>query len=113
MKTLHRNLNELFKDCIIIILMTGTIGIALKFTTFFDKWVFFPSFPNICDAAFLILSVAYLTWRVKSTTVTKRTKIVPHLSISIAQEPNNIILTKPWHSPQAIPQNKIMVDSSQ
>jgi hypothetical protein len=44
-------------------LVSGTIGIALKFTTFFDKWVYFPLFPNIVDAAFLIVSVIYLFWK--------------------------------------------------
>jgi len=43
----------------------GTIGIALKFTTYFNKWVYFPSFPNVLDASFLIFSVVYLVWRIK------------------------------------------------
>ena len=41
----------------------GTIGIACKFITLFDKWIFWPSFPNILDAAFLIISVLYLALR--------------------------------------------------
>jgi hypothetical protein len=65
MKALHRNWNELANDCMIIMLLTGTVGIALKFITFFDQWVFFPSFPNTLDSAFLIISVAYLGWRAK------------------------------------------------
>jgi hypothetical protein len=73
MKALHRNWNELLNDCIIIMLVAGTIGIALKFTTFFDKWVYFPSFPNICDAAFLIFSATYLTWTAKRTRTTMQT----------------------------------------
>jgi hypothetical protein len=52
---------ELFNNCVILMLTFGSIGIALKFTTFFDKWVFFPFFPNILDAAFIILSVIYLS----------------------------------------------------
>jgi hypothetical protein len=67
MKTLHRNWNELANDCIMITLLTGTIGIALKFITFFDQWVYFPSFPNALDSAFLIISVVYLAWRAHST----------------------------------------------
>jgi cytochrome c oxidase assembly factor CtaG len=73
MKALHRNWSELFNDCMIIMIAAGTIGIALKFTTFFDKWVYFPSFPNICDSAFLVLSVAYLSWKAKRTHTTKQT----------------------------------------
>jgi cytochrome c oxidase assembly factor CtaG len=65
MKLMYRNWTELLHDCIIVLILSGTAGIAVKFTTFFDKWVYFPSFPNICDAAFLILSVAYLAWRAK------------------------------------------------
>jgi cytochrome c oxidase assembly factor CtaG len=75
MKALHRNWNELIHDCMIVVLLTGTVGIALKFTTFFDKWVYFPSFPNICDAAFLILSVAYLTWLVKRPRTFRQNKL--------------------------------------
>jgi hypothetical protein len=64
----------------IIMLVAGTIGIALKFTTFFDRWVYFPSFPNIFDAAFLILSVGYLTWLAKKSRTAKQT-----VSFSIAE----------------------------
>lgn len=74
MKTMHRNWSELLNDCIIIMLVCGTIGIALKFTTFFDKWVYFPSFPNVLDAAFLILSTSYLTWKAQKAHTTKPTK---------------------------------------
>lgn len=65
MKTMYRNWKELLNDCILIVLASGTIGIALKFTTFFDKWVYFPSFPNIIDATFLIFTVIYLVWKIK------------------------------------------------
>ncbi len=37
----------------------GTIAIALKFVTFFNHWVYFPSFPNSLDSAFLISGSAY------------------------------------------------------
>ena len=65
MKTIHENWNALLDDCLQIALICGTIGISLKFITFFDKWVFFPSFPNILDSTFLILSVLYLTWKIR------------------------------------------------
>ncbi|MFA5365199.1 MAG: hypothetical protein WC325_08480 [Candidatus Bathyarchaeia archaeon] len=74
MKTLHTNWSALANDCMLIILLCGTVGIALKFTTFFNHWVYFPSFPNILDATFLIFSVIYLTWKARRTTIitTKR-----------------------------------------
>jgi uncharacterized membrane protein len=49
----------LLNNLILIAFMFGTLGIALKFPTYFDHWVFFPSFPNAFDSAFLILSVTY------------------------------------------------------
>lgn len=65
MKPMHRSWKELLNDCILLALVFGTIGIALKFTTYFNKWVYFPSFPNILNATFLIFSVIYLVWRIK------------------------------------------------
>jgi hypothetical protein len=65
MKTMQRTWKQLLNDCILIALVAGTIGIALKFTTFFDKWVYFPAFPNIIDATFLIFTVVYLVWKIK------------------------------------------------
>jgi hypothetical protein len=53
---------ELFHDCLQIIFVTGTIGIALKFVTLFNAGVYFPSYPNELDSAFLISAVVYLTW---------------------------------------------------
>jgi hypothetical protein len=66
MKPIHNNYKELFNDCLSIIFACGTIGIALKFITFFDKWVYFPSFPNYLDSAFLICSVLYLTIKLRT-----------------------------------------------
>jgi hypothetical protein len=65
MKAMNRSGKELLNDCVLLILVFGTIGIALKFTTFFDKWVYFPAFPNALDATFLIFSVLYLVWKIK------------------------------------------------
>jgi hypothetical protein len=72
MKAVHNSWNDLLNDCIQIALVCGTIGIALKFITFFDQWVYFPSFPNVLDATFLILSVTYLTWKAKKAHTTKQ-----------------------------------------
>jgi len=63
MAIIPKTWSELVNNCILLMLVSGTIGIALKFTTFFDKWVYFPLFPNIVDAAFLILSVIFLFWK--------------------------------------------------
>ena len=63
MKAIHSNRNELFHDCMLIVTVCGTIGIAIKFITFFNQWVYFPSFPNALDSTFLISSVSYLAWK--------------------------------------------------
>ena len=61
----ERTWKQLADDCLLITLVFGTIGIALKFTTFFDKWVYFPSFPNFLDATFLVFAVSYLAYKIK------------------------------------------------
>ncbi|MGD6934647.1 MAG: hypothetical protein ACQCN5_10620 [Candidatus Bathyarchaeia archaeon] len=60
MKAMHQNWGELANDCVQVALVCGTIGIALKFVTFFNHWVYFPTFPNVIDSAFLITSILYL-----------------------------------------------------
>lgn len=50
------------------ICVSGVIGIALKFTTLFDHWLYFPFFPNIFDALFLVIAVLYLAYRAHKTT---------------------------------------------
>jgi hypothetical protein len=49
------------------ICVSGVIGIALKFTTLFDHWLYFPTFPNILDALFLVLAVLYLAYKAHKT----------------------------------------------
>jgi hypothetical protein len=53
------NSRTLLSNLLIIVFVFGTVGIALKFFTYFNHWVYFPSFPNALDSAFLILSVTY------------------------------------------------------
>jgi len=65
MKAPHKSWKELLNDCLLLVCVFGTIGIALKFTTFFDKWVYFPSFPNVLDATFLISSGIYLALKAR------------------------------------------------
>ncbi len=62
MKPIHNTKSELFHDCMLIVTVTGTVGIALKFITFFNQWVYFPSFPNALDSTFLVSAVGYLAW---------------------------------------------------
>ena len=62
---MYKKWRNLFGDLLTVLFVSGTVGIALKFTTYFDKWVFFPSFPNIFDSTFLISAVLYLTWKMK------------------------------------------------
>ena len=63
MKVIHNNRNELFQDLMTIMFVCGTIGIALKFVTFFNQWVYFPSFPNMLDSAFLVSAVTFFAWK--------------------------------------------------
>lgn len=74
MHVIHNSWKELAHDCILIMLVCGTIGIAVKFVTFFNHWVYFPSFPNVLDSTFLIISVAYLSWSSRKPKKTQYTK---------------------------------------
>lgn len=65
MKAVHDHWRELLNDCIQIALVCGTIGIALKFITFFNQWVYFPTFPNLLDSTFLIISITYFAWKTR------------------------------------------------
>jgi hypothetical protein len=49
------------------ICVSGVIGIALKFMTLLDHWLYFPIFPNILDALFLVISVLYLAYQAHKT----------------------------------------------
>lgn len=63
MKIVYNHWRELLQDCMIVVFVCGTIGIALKFVTFFNQWVYFPSFPNVLDSTFLISAVLFLAWK--------------------------------------------------
>lgn len=65
MKAMHQRWSNLVSDCLLLVFVTGTVGIALKFVTFFNQWVYFPSFPNALDSTFLIVAVVYLAWRTR------------------------------------------------
>ena len=53
------NAKTLLSNLLLTAFLFGTIGIALKFTTYFDHWIYFPTFPNALDSTFLILSSTY------------------------------------------------------
>lgn len=72
MKAMHQNWGQLANDCIQIALVCGTIGIALKFITFFNQWVYFPTFPNVIDSAFLITAILYLAVAARKRSKTNR-----------------------------------------
>lgn len=61
----NRNRTQLIQDCMLVVFVFGTIGISLKFVTFFGQWVYFPPFPNALDSTFLISAVVYLAWRTR------------------------------------------------
>ena len=49
-----------WKNILSIICVAGTVGISLKWVTVFDRWVYFPFFPDVLYTFFLILSVLFL-----------------------------------------------------
>ncbi len=59
MKASNVSWKEVLINGLMVAFFFGTVGVALKFTTFFDHWVYFPSFPNFLDSAFLIFGSAY------------------------------------------------------
>jgi hypothetical protein len=74
MKAVHTRWSDLLNDCIQIALVCGTIGIALKFVTFFNQWVYFPTFPNFLDSTFLIIATIYLAWNARKRNPQKTDK---------------------------------------
>ena len=59
MKAFHKSRKEFLSFLLLLVFFFGTVGIALKFVSFFNHWVYFPAFPNSLDSAFLILGSAY------------------------------------------------------
>ena len=59
MKASDKSWKEVLSNGLMVAFFFGTVGIALKFVTFFNHWVYFPSFPNSLDSAFLILGSTY------------------------------------------------------
>ena len=54
---------RLLRSMTVILFAGGMFGIAIKFTTLFNKWIYFPISPNFVDAIFLMVGTAYLSWR--------------------------------------------------
>ena len=67
-------LRKLLDRALIIVCFFGTVGFAIGFTKWFDKWAYLPMFPNLLDSEFLVLSVTYLTWRLLKSESTNRGK---------------------------------------
>jgi hypothetical protein len=44
------------KAATLIVFGGGLVGLALKFTTFFDEWYWLPWWPNVGDAAFIAVA---------------------------------------------------------
>ena len=59
MKASDKSWKEVLTNGLMVAFFFGTVGIALKFVTFFNHWVYFPSFPNSLDSVFLILGSTY------------------------------------------------------
>jgi hypothetical protein len=55
----QKSWKEVFSNGLMVAFFFGTVAIALKFVTFFNHWVYFPSFPNSVESAFLILGSIY------------------------------------------------------
>lgn len=61
---------HLLKDLLIVLLVSGTVGIALKFVAFqmllniygTPAYAVFPYFPNLLDSAFLIITALTLAF---------------------------------------------------
>lgn len=62
-KELHESWLSLGNDLLMIGLSCASVFIALKFTVFFEHWVYFPFWPNICDSVTLLCTVAYFLVR--------------------------------------------------
>ena len=61
-----RTEKQLFMSCVDIIFVFGIAAIALKFSTFFDHWVYFPLWPNIGDSALLLAAVIWFVLRIRA-----------------------------------------------
>lgn len=59
MKASDKSWKEILINGLTVTFFFGTVGVALKFVTFFNHWVYFPSFPNFLDSAFMILGSTY------------------------------------------------------
>jgi hypothetical protein len=74
-KELHKNWRSLGNDLLMIALSCASVFIALKFTVFFEHWVYFPTFPNIFDSITIIGSVAYFLVRLNWKRITRSEKV--------------------------------------
>jgi hypothetical protein len=59
LKGANKSWKKVLINGLMVAFFFGTVGVALKFVTFFNHWVYFPSFPNFLDSVFLILGSIY------------------------------------------------------
>ena len=93
MKVYHKSWKQLLNDCLLVAFTFGTIGIALKFTTYLNQWVYFPAFPNMLDSAFLITAILYFAWAARKRIHKKEIYSIPKISMQAnleLEEPNTI-----------------------
>lgn len=66
---MQKDARNLKRKLLVIACAAGTVGIALKFLTYLDHWVYFPAFPNALDTAFLIISILILSYLAMRRTI--------------------------------------------
>lgn len=72
----QKNLKDFASNVLVVLLVAGNIGVALKFVTFqiilnsnlaegnILTGVFLPYFPNLLDSAFIISSMLFFAWKI-------------------------------------------------
>ncbi len=48
------HLREFLFKAVVVATSAGLIGFALKFTTYFEQWVYLPNWPNRFDVVFIV-----------------------------------------------------------
>lgn len=86
MKTIHRSWSDLANDLIQILIIGGAIGVAAKLISYFNKWVYFPSFPNVVDATFIVTAVIYLSWKSRQHPTTPNNPLTNTTTLTTANE---------------------------
>lgn len=43
-------------DCVVVFFGVGAVAIGLRFPSYFDHWVYFPSWPNLGDSLIMVVA---------------------------------------------------------